>query len=86
MSATDGGSFPLSDGSSLLMRLHLEGVDIGDRANELAEKWKTHDEDFVSLFYEGHACFTNLMAGNAVENKKLLENMREFINDERKVT
>lgn len=80
----DGGSFPLSDGSSLLMRLHLEGVDIGDRANELAEKWKTHDEDFVSLFYEGHACFTNLMAGNAVENGRLLENMREFINDERK--
>ena len=28
----DGGNFPLSDASSLLMRLHLEGVDIGDRA------------------------------------------------------
>jgi len=26
------GSFPLSDASALLMRLHLHGVDVGDRA------------------------------------------------------
>ena len=45
----DGGNFPLSDGSALLMRLQLEGVDIGDRAREQAAKWESHNEDFVSL-------------------------------------
>jgi len=80
----DGGNFPLSDGSALLMRLQLEGVDIGDRAKEQADKWKSHDEDFVSLFYDGHACFTNLMAGKSTENQKWIENMRDYVNDERK--
>ena len=64
----------------------MEGVDIGDRANEQAEKWKSHDEDFVSLFYDGHACFTNLMSGKSMENQKWIENMRDYVNDERKVT
>jgi len=80
----DGGNFPLSDGSALLMRLQLEGVDIGDRAKEQAAKWESHDQDFVSLFYDGHGCFTNLMAGNTVENTKWIDNMREYLQDDRK--
>jgi len=84
MTLKDGGNFPLSDGSALLMRLQLEGVDIGDRAREQAAKWESHDEDFVSLFYDGHSCFTNLMAGNMAENTKWMENMREYIAGDRK--
>jgi len=67
------------------MRLQLEGVDIGDRAREQARKWEVHNEDFVSLFYDGHGCFANLMAGDAVANTRLIENMREHIRDDRKV-
>jgi len=85
MSLEDGGNFPLTDGSALLMRLQLEGVDIGDRAKEQAAKWESHNEDFVSLFYDGHSCFTNLMAGNTAENAKWMDNMREYIKGERKV-
>jgi len=84
LSMKDGGPFPLSDASSLLMRLQLEGVDIGDRAREQARKWEVHNEDFVSLFYDGHGCFANLMAGDAVANTRLIENMREHIRDDRK--
>ena len=80
-----GGFLPLCDWSALLMRLQLEGVDIGDRDREQAVKWKRNKEDFVSLFYDGHTCFTNLMAGDTVANTKLMDNMREYIRDDRKV-
>jgi len=83
MTLADGGNFPLSDGSSLLMRLHMEGVDIGQRASEQARKWVDHNDDFVSLFYDGHNAFTSLMAGDREANNKLLDNMREYIKDER---
>jgi hypothetical protein len=32
----DGSSFPLSDGTSLLLRLQMEGIDVGDRPKEQA--------------------------------------------------
>jgi len=83
MTLGDGGNFPLSDGSSLLMRLHLEGVDIGDRAVEQAKKWVNHNDDFVSLFYDGHNAFTSLLAGDRSSNNKLLDNMTEYIKDDR---
>ena len=67
------------------MRLQLEGVNIGDRAREQAEMWEDHDEDFVSLFSDGHTCFTNLMAGNTAENAKWMENVRDYIKGDRKV-
>ena len=63
---SDGSNFALSDGSALLLRLHLEGVDVADRVKEQAEGWKDHNEDFVALFYDGHNCFTSLMAGDKV--------------------
>jgi hypothetical protein len=75
----------LSDGSALLMRLQLEGVDIGDRAREQAIKWESHTDDFVSLFYDGHIGFTSLMAGDKVLNAKLMDNMREYLSGDRKV-
>jgi len=83
MTLKDGGNFPLSDGSSLLMRLHLEGVDVGDRVNEQAKGWVKHNDDFVSLFYDGHNSFCSLLAGDRAANQKLLENMREYINGDR---
>eukprot|EP00088_Acartia_fossae_P008287 TRINITY_DN1394_c0_g1_i1.p1 TRINITY_DN1394_c0_g1~~TRINITY_DN1394_c0_g1_i1.p1 ORF type:complete len:490 (+),score=141.39 TRINITY_DN1394_c0_g1_i1:52-1521(+) len=83
MTLKDGGSFPLSDGSSLLMRLHLEGVDIGNRADEQAKGWVKHNDDFVSLFYDGHNSFCSLLAGDRAANTKLLENMREYVGGDR---
>ena len=68
------------------MRLQLEGVDIGDRAREQAIKWETHADDFVSLFYDGHISFTSLMAGDKVLNAKLMDNLREYLKGNRKVT
>jgi len=80
----DTGSFPLSDASALLMRLEMQGVDVKERARELVAHWETHNDEFVSLFYEGHACFNNLLAGDTRANAVLIDNMREYINDNRK--
>ena len=82
---SDGSSFPLSDASALLMRLHLAGAEVGDRARELAPAWEKHNEDFVSLFYDGHNCFNTLLAGDRAARDKLLDNMRDYINDNRTV-
>ena len=41
------------------------------------------DQDFVSLFYDGHAAFTSFLAGDTSANAKLLDNMKDFINGER---
>ena len=41
-----------------------QGVDIGDRAAVQAKAWTNHNNDFVSLFYDGHNCFTSLLAGD----------------------
>ena len=39
----------------------------------------------VSLFYDGHNCFTSLLAGDTVASAKLLDNVRDYIQDNRKV-
>jgi len=80
----NGSPFPLSDGASLLMRLHLEGVDIEDRARDQAAAWEKHEGDFTCLFFDGHGCFANLLAGNTVENARWIEKMREYIRGDRK--
>ena len=67
------------------MRLELEGIDVKERARELVDHWENHNQSFVSLFYDGHACFNNLLAGDTVANTVLMDNMREYINDNRKV-
>ena len=79
----DGGNFPLSDASALLMRLNLAGVNVESRARDLLPYWEKHNQDFVSLFYDGHNCFTTLLSGDSVAADKLMDNMRDFISDNR---
>ena len=83
--SVEGGTFPLSDASSLLMRLEMAGVDVKERARELVSLWEKHNDTHVSLFYDGHAWFNALLAGDQAVNTVLLDNMREYINDNRKV-
>ena len=65
------------------MRLHLEGVDTGDRVQQQSKGWVQHNDDFVSLFYDGHNSFCSLLAGDRAANQKLLDNMRDFASDDR---
>jgi len=78
-----GSPFPLSDAASLLTRLHLAGVDIGDRAQDQAAAWEDYEGDFTCLFFDGHGCMANMMAGNSVENRRWLDKMKDYIQGDR---
>ena len=65
------------------MRLNLHGVNVEDRSKELLPYWEKHNEDFVSLFYDGHNCFNTLLSGDSAATAKLMDNMRDFISDNR---
>jgi len=77
-----GGPFPLSDASSLLMRLHMEGVPTGSRAQEVARAYKDNLE-YRGLFYDGHACFATLLADDRDTHRKLLESVHDYLESQR---
>ncbi|MEM7206478.1 MAG: tetratricopeptide repeat protein [Pseudomonadota bacterium] len=47
--------FRLTDGTSLLWRLELEGIDVGDRWLSMAEKWAEHVDVHTNGFLNLHA-------------------------------
>ena len=64
------------DGSALLWRLHLEGVDVGDRFDKLAACWQRAGEDAIYAFNDLHAIMAFLGAGRAIEAERTLKAMR----------
>lgn len=61
--ASDG--FRLTDGTSLLWRLELAGVDVGDRWRGMADKWAHHAERHQNGFLDMHAAFAFARCGDA---------------------
>lgn len=55
----------LVDGSALLWRLHLEGHDVGDRWNGIAETWDMHADGRLYPFNDWHASMAWLGAGRS---------------------
>jgi len=56
-------SMELVDASALLWRLHLLGVDPGERAERLADDWRPHLADRYYAFNDVHALMAFLLAG-----------------------
>eukprot|EP00116_Pleurobrachia_bachei_P004162 sb/3464424/ len=77
--ARGGDSFPLSDASSLLMRITADGVGTGGREKELVPLWSQHKNTFTSLFYDGHIAFTSALAGDVEGVGDLARNMEGYI-------
>ena len=67
----------LLDGTSLLWRLHLEGVDIGDRVKVLADNWagRLDSERGFYAFNDLHAMMAFVLAGRQREAEELLAGM-----------
>lgn len=78
-----GSSFPLSDAAALLMRLHMEGVPLGDRAQELARAYGEEGDNQTSLFYDGHMCFASLLGGDRAAHARLMSSVEDFLHGER---
>jgi tetratricopeptide (TPR) repeat protein len=63
----------LVDASALLWRLHLLGVDIGDRWDELAETWTQHADGKCYPFNDVHAALAYVGAGRRSDATDLVK-------------
>lgn len=64
------------DASAMLWRLHLEGVDTGDRFAKLAACWERAGEDAFYAFNDLHAIMAFLGAGRTADAERTLKAMR----------
>ncbi len=67
------------DASALLWRLHLEGVEVGDRFEALAAAWQRAGEDAIYAFNDLHAIMAFLGAGRGADAERTLKAMRGAI-------
>ena len=63
------------DASALLWRLHLDGIDVGDRWSELADAWESTIEDGYYAFNDAHAMMAFVGAGRQDAARTLLATM-----------
>ncbi len=70
-----GVSMQLLDGSALLWRLYMQGVDVSGRFASLADMWaaKTADENGYYAFNDLHAVIALAGAGRLTEAREVLE-------------
>ncbi|MCV0440546.1 MAG: tetratricopeptide repeat protein [Hydrogenophaga sp.] len=64
------------DASALLWRLHLSGVDVGDRWVELAQAWDAHADGVLYPFNDWHAVMAYLGADRPRDVQRLRDAMR----------
>ncbi len=63
------------DASALLWRLHLDGIDVGDRWSELADVWEGTIEDGYYAFNDAHAMMAFVGDGREDAARTLLKTM-----------
>ncbi|MDZ7750623.1 MAG: tetratricopeptide repeat protein [Gammaproteobacteria bacterium] len=71
----------LVDASALLWRMHLSGMDVGDRWGEVAAAWVPHADGRGYPFNDWHAAMAWLGAGREVEVERLLAGLRATTGD-----
>ncbi|XP_042694309.1 tetratricopeptide repeat protein 38 isoform X1 [Centrocercus urophasianus] len=68
----------LVDSSSMLYRLHLEGVKLGDRWDNVLKRAKQHSKDHVLLFNDVHVLMSSLGAKDHKTTNELLTTLQEL--------
>ena len=68
----------LQNGASMLMRLELRGIDVGDRWTELGELVSSRTEDHTSPFTSAHFAAILAANGNSDAATGLIDSMRAF--------
>src|SRR5215813_5244513 len=61
------------DATALLWRLHLRGVDVGERWSELADGWEKRVEDGYYVFNDMHAMMAFVAGGREASARGLME-------------
>ncbi|XP_053799322.1 tetratricopeptide repeat protein 38 isoform X1 [Vidua chalybeata] len=73
-----GSILDIVDNSSMLYRLHLEGVKLGDRWNDLLGVTKKHTKDHILLFNDVHFLMSFLGAKDHKTTEELLTTLEEL--------
>lgn len=69
--ASGADTAALADGSALLWRLQLQGIDVGERWRRLADRWARHDLANARAFYVVHAMMAFAAAGRTAAALRL---------------
>jgi hypothetical protein len=64
------------DASAMLWRLHLRGIDVGDRWNAVADAWEPVADRGIYAFNDMHAMMAFVGAGRRDSQQRLLEAQR----------
>ncbi|XP_028415798.1 tetratricopeptide repeat protein 38-like [Dendronephthya gigantea] len=77
-----GAMLDMVDGSSLLYRLQLEGINVNDRWREIQQLWgDTHSDDHVLVFNDLHLLMCTLGSKDQDGTTKIMESMKDFIRE-----
>jgi tetratricopeptide (TPR) repeat protein len=81
--APPDAALQLVDATSLLWRLHLDGVDLGGRAAQVADNWagRLETERGFYAFNDAHAMLAFTMAGRSAEATQLEADLRWTIDN-----
>lgn len=72
----------LNDCSSLLWRLELKDIDVGDRWDQLVDMWVHHTDEHAFAFADAHLAMTLVAAGGEKKLGRFLESQRAYIEGE----
>ncbi|XP_039242511.1 tetratricopeptide repeat protein 38 isoform X2 [Pipra filicauda] len=73
-----GSMLDVVDNCSMLYRLHLEGVKLGDRWKDVLALTKKHTEDHILLFNDVHFLMSSLGAKDHKTTQELLTTLQEL--------
>lgn len=69
----------LMDCTSLLWRLEMLGLNVGDRWEPLAEKWRRHGDEHALAFTDAHYSMTMAAADKQRSVKRFLQSQHAFV-------
>ncbi|NXN07448.1 TTC38 protein, partial [Indicator maculatus] len=75
---SSGSMLDVVDNCSMLYRLHLEGVKLGERWNNVLELTKKHTKDHILLFNDVHFLMSSLGAKDHRATNELLTTLQEL--------
>jgi tetratricopeptide (TPR) repeat protein len=74
----DDATLDRVDAASLLWRLELEGVDVGDRWAPVADAWMAHVHDHVLAFNDLHCAFAAARAPDPGHGIRLIQSLDDY--------
>ncbi|XP_071101465.1 tetratricopeptide repeat protein 38-like [Haliotis cracherodii] len=78
-----GALLDMVDACSLLFRLEMEGVDVGERWNNVYDVCRPHIDDHILAFNDVHMLLACLGAKKSDAVKQLMDSLKQFVKNNR---